>query len=137
MYPSMPQNPTPMMQGANPAQQFGHPVPSMPDMQQGIGGFYPQGMPQMAPPMQMPNSNPLYMAQGGLPYQNPMYMAAGGQVAAPDQAGLRDAMMRRLAMMGQMPQMQVPQPMAPQTYPSSGKGQAPQGSMADFLNRQR
>jgi hypothetical protein len=38
--------------------------------------------------MQMPNSNPLYMAQGGLPYQNPMYMAEGGQVASPDKMGL-------------------------------------------------
>lgn len=133
MYPSMPQNPVPMMQGANPAQQFDYP---MPPMQQGIGGLYPQGV-QMPPQLPTANAPPVYMAQGGMPYPNPMYMAEGGQVAVPDQAGLRDAMMRRLAMMGQVPQMQVPQPMAPQTYPSSGKGQAPQGSMADFLNRQR
>lgn len=82
MYPSMPQNPVPVMQGANPAQQFDYP---MPPMQQGIGGLYPQA--GMVPP-QLPTANapPVYMAQGGQP--NPMYMADGGQVAAPDKMGL-------------------------------------------------
>lgn len=119
MYPSMPQNPVPMMQGSNPAQQFDYP---MPPMQQGIGGFYPQGV-QMPPQLPMANAPPVYMAQGGQSYQNPMYMAVGGQVAAPNEMGLRNEMMRRIAMMRQAPQMPMPQQMAPQAYPSSGKGQ--------------
>ncbi len=133
MYPSMPQNPVPMTQGANPAQQFDYP---MPPMQQGIGGFYPQGV-QMPPQLPTANAPPVYMAQGGMPYQNPMYMAEGGQVAAPNDMGLRDEVMRRIAALGRTPYMQMHQPMAPQSYPSSGKGQNPQGQMAPVISRQR
>jgi hypothetical protein len=136
MYPSMPQNPVPMMQGANPAQQFNYPMPTM---QQGIGGLYPQGVP-MPPQLPMSNAPPVYMAQGGQP--DPMYMAGGGQVAVPTGGAMRDEMLRRIGLMGLEGQMaQAPQsfmaakgqqrPMRPmqQATPVSGKGQRPQAAM--------
>jgi hypothetical protein len=76
MYPSLPQNPSPMMQGGNPSQQFGYP-PSQ--MNQGIGGLVPQ--------------SPVYGSQ-------PVYMADGGPVMA----GMSGNVMAGMSGKGQQPQ---------------------------------
>lgn len=71
MYPSLPQNPSPMMQGGNPSQQFGYP-PSQ--MNQGIGGLVPQSP--------VYGSQPVYMAEGG---PVPAGMSGKGQQPQPGQ----------------------------------------------------
>ena len=122
MYPSLPQNPSPMMQGGNPSQQFGYP-PSQ--MNQGIGGLVPQNP--------VYGSQPVYMAEGGMIQAG----ASGkGQQPQPGQGsgkGQQAPMQQGQSAKGQM----AAQKGMPQQAPMQMPGTSMNSAMEDFARQQK